>query len=84
MADSPRSRPPLEQDAPDEAEARRSLRTARPYTEVGLWQGAGAILDTAMGVAPASLKSEVAAALKQAAQHAEIAATNFALALIFA
>ncbi len=84
MADGPRSGPPPEQDAPDEAEARRSLRKARLYMEVGLWQDAGTILGTAMGVAPASLKGEVAAAMEQAAPHAEIAATNFALALIFA
>lgn len=84
MADSPRSGPPPEQDAPDEAEARRYLRTARLYMGVGLWHDAGTIFGTALGVAPASLKGEVAAALEQAAPHAEIAATNFALALIFA
>jgi len=79
MADGPRSGPPPEQDGPDEADARQSLRTAYLYTEVGLWQDAGTILDTAMGAAPASLKGEVAAALEQAAPHAEIAATNFPL-----
>jgi len=84
MADGPRSGPPSEQDAADEAEARRSLRTARLYMDVGLWQDAGTILGTAMGAAPTSLKGEVAAALEQAAPHAEIAATNFALALIYA
>jgi len=84
MADGPRSGPPPEQDAPDEAEARRFLRKARLSMEVGLWQDAGTILGTAMGAAPASLKGEVAAAMEQAAPHAEIAATNFALALIFA
>jgi len=84
MADGPRSGPPPEQDAPDEAEARRYLRKARLYTDVGLWHDAGTILGTAMGVAPVGLKGEVAAALEQAAPHAEIAATNFALALIFA
>ena len=84
MVDGPRSGPSPEQDAPDEAEARRYLRKARLYMEVGLWQDAGTILGTAMGAAPASLKGEVAASLEQAAPHAEIAATNFALALIFA
>lgn len=84
MADGPRTGPPPEQDAPDEAEAQRSLRTARLYMEIGLWQDAGTILGTPMGAAPASLKGEVAAALERAAPHAEIAATNFALALIFA
>jgi len=84
MADGPRSGPPPEQDAPDEAEARRYLRTARLYMDVGLWQDAGTILGTAMGAASASLKGEVAAALEQAAPHAEIAMLNFALALIFA
>ncbi len=56
MVDGPRSGPPPEQDVPDEAEARRFLRTARLYMEVGLWQDAGTILGTAMGAIPASLK----------------------------
>jgi len=84
MADGLWSGPPPEQEALDEAEAPRSLRTARLYMEAGLWQDAGTIFGTAMGVASASLKGEVAAALEQAAPHAKIAATNFALALIFA
>ncbi len=66
---------------PDEALARRHLRTGRLYMDVGLWHDAGTILGTAMSLSPASVKGE-AAVLEQAAPHAETAVLNFALALI--
>ena len=84
MMDGPRSGPPPTQAAPDETLARHYLRTGRLYIEVGLWEDAGSLLGTAMGVAPANLKAEIAAALERAAPHAETAATNLALALLFA
>lgn len=50
----------------------------------GLWQHADSILSTAMSVALAELKGEVAAAPAQAAPHAQIAAANLARALLSA
>ena len=84
MADGPRHGPPPEREAPDGPLAQQRLRTGRLYMQVGLWEHAGSILGTAMSVAPAELKGEVAAALEQAAPHAEIAAANLALALLSA
>jgi len=84
MADGPRSGPPPEHEPPDEVLARQHLRRGRLYMDVGLWHDAGTILGTAMSLSPASVKGEVAAALERAAPHAEIAALNFALALIYA
>ena len=84
MADGSRHGPPPEREAPNGPLARQRLRTGRLYMQVGLWEHAGSILGTAMSVAPAELKGEVAAALEQAAPHAEIAAANLALALLSA
>ena len=84
MADGPRHGPPPERDAPDGPLAQQRLRTGRLYMQVGLWEHAGSILGMAMSAAPAELKGEVAAALEQAAPHAEIAAANLALALLSA
>ncbi len=84
MADGPRHGLPPEQEAPDGLLAQQRLHTGRLYMQVDLWEYAGLILGTAMSVAPAELKGEVAAALEQAAPHAEIAAANLALALLSA
>ena len=84
MADGPRHGPPPEREAPDGPLAQQRLRTGRLYMRVGLWEHAGSILGTAMSVAPAELKGEVAAALEQAAPHAETAAANLAMALLSA
>ncbi len=84
MVDGPRSGAPPKQTASDETLARHYLRTGRLYIEVGLWEDAGSLLGIAMSVAPINLKAEVATALERAAPHAETAATNLALALLFA
>lgn len=84
MVDGPRSGAPPKQAAPDETLARHYLRTGRLYIDVGLWEDAGSLLGIAMGVAPSNVKVGVAAALEQAAPHAETAAANLALALLFA
>ena len=84
MADGPRHGPPPEREAPNGPLAQQRLRTGRLYMQVGLWEYAGSILGTAMSVAPAELKGEVAAALEQAAPQAETAAANLALALLSA
>ena len=84
MADGPRHGPPPEREAPNGPLAQQRLRTGHLYMQVGLWEHAGSILGTAMSVAPAELKGEVAAVLEQAAPHAETAAANLAMALLSA
>ena len=84
MSDGPRSGPPTEPDAPDEALARRCLRAGLAFTQAGQWRDAGAVLSNAMAVAPASLKGQVAAALEAAAPYSEGAAANLAFALLSA
>jgi len=84
MADGPRSGPPTEPDAPDEALARRCLRAGLKFIEAGEWRDAGVVLSSAIAAAPASMKGQVAAALEAAAPHSEAAAANLAFALLSA
>ena len=84
MSDGPQSGPRTEQDAPDEALARRCLRAGLMFTQAGQWRDAGAVLGNAMAAAPASLKGEVVAALETVAPHSEAAAANLAFALLSA
>ncbi len=76
MMDGPRSGPPPTQAAPDETLARHYLRIGRLYIEVGLWEDAGSLLGTAMGIAPADLKAEIAPALELRHSHNLLAAVT--------
>ncbi len=84
MADGPRSGPPTEPDAPDEALARRCLRAGLMFIEARQWRDAGVVLSKAIAAAPASLKGQVVAALEAVAPHSEAAAANLAFALLSA
>ena len=84
MADGPRSGPPTEPDAPDEALARRCLRAGLMFIDAGQWRDAGVVLSKAIAAAPASLKGQVVAALEAVAPHSKAAAANLAFALLSA
>lgn len=81
MSDGPRSGPPAEPDAPDEAMARQCLRAGLAFAKAGQWRDASAVLSKAMAAAPASLKGQVVAALEAVAPHSDAAAANLAFAL---